>query len=63
MPRIFEPFFTSKGATGNGLGLWVGKQIIEKHGGSIWVRSRTDEPHGTTFSIVLPELADDRASV
>jgi signal transduction histidine kinase len=55
LPRIFEPFFTTKGATGNGLGLWVCKQIIEKHGGSIGVRSRTSEPHGTTFSIVLPE--------
>jgi two-component system NtrC family sensor kinase len=54
LPRIFEPFFTTKGSTGNGLGLWVCKQIIEKHGGSILVRSRTCEPHGTTFSIVLP---------
>jgi len=54
LPRIFEPFFTTKGSTGNGLGLWVCKQIIEKHGGSILLRSRTCEPHGTTFSIVLP---------
>src|SRR5665213_2900552 len=54
LPRIFEPFFTTKGSTGNGLGLWVCKQIIEKHGGSIRARSRTCEPHGTTFSIVLP---------
>ncbi len=55
LPRIFEAFFTTKGSTGNGLGLWVSKQITEKHGGSVWVRSRTGEPHGTTFSIVLPE--------
>ena len=54
LPKIFEPFFTTKGSTGNGLGLWVCKQIIEKHGGSIRARSRTCEPHGTTFSIVLP---------
>jgi two-component system NtrC family sensor kinase len=54
LPRIFEPFFTTKGSTGNGLGLWVCKQIIEKHGGSIRARSRTSEPQGTTFSIVLP---------
>ena len=55
LPRLFEPFFTSKGSIGNGLGLWVCKQIIEKHGGSIWIRSRLCKPHGTTFSIVLPE--------
>ncbi|CAN5536955.1 hypothetical protein BH10ACI4_BH10ACI4_23780 [soil metagenome] len=55
LPRIFEPFFTTKGSIGNGLGLWVCKQIIQKHSGSISVRSRTGEGHGTTFSIVLPE--------
>ncbi|ADW69576.1 PAS domain-containing sensor histidine kinase [Granulicella tundricola] len=55
LPRIFEPFFTTKGSIGNGLGLWVCKQIIEKHSGTIKVRSRTDDRHGTTFSLVLPE--------
>jgi len=57
LPTIFEPFFTTKGSTGNGLGLWVCRQIIEKHGGSIMVRSRTREPQGTTFSMVLPDPA------
>jgi two-component system NtrC family sensor kinase len=55
LPRIFEPFFTTKGSIGNGLGLWVCKQIIEKHSGTISVRSRTREGHGTTFSMLLPE--------
>jgi two-component system NtrC family sensor kinase len=55
LPRIFEPFFTTKGSIGNGLGLWVCKQIIEKHSGTIKVRSRTKDGHGTTFSMVLPE--------
>jgi PAS domain S-box-containing protein len=53
--NIFEPFFTTKGAVGTGLGLWVSKQIVEKHGGAIRLRSSTDQKHrGTAFSIVLP---------
>jgi signal transduction histidine kinase/FixJ family two-component response regulator len=53
--RIFEPFFTTKGAVGTGLGLWVTKQIVNKHGGSIKVRSRSaGAGRGTAFSIVLP---------
>jgi two-component system NtrC family sensor kinase len=53
--QIFQPFFTTKGSVGNGLGLWVSKQIVEKHGGLIQVRSRTNGPRqGTTFSVVLP---------
>jgi len=53
--HIFEPFFTTKGSVGTGLGLWVCKQLIEKNGGSIQVRSNMDgERGGTTFSVVLP---------
>jgi two-component system NtrC family sensor kinase len=53
--KIFQPFFTTKGALGNGLGLWVSKQIVEKHGGSIRVHSRVSGPRrGTTFSVVMP---------
>jgi len=55
LPSIFDPFFTTKGSIGNGLGLWVCKQIIEKHRGTIKVRSRISAGHGTTFSMVLPE--------
>ena len=62
MPRIFDPLFTTKQTTGSGLGLWVSKQIIEKHGGSIRVRSRAGVTHsnsngdrcGSAFTIVLP---------
>ncbi len=58
LPQIFEPFFTTKDTIGNGLGLWVSKQIIEKHGGSIRVRSCANRgQRGTTFSIVLPQTA------
>jgi PAS domain S-box-containing protein len=53
--HMFEPFFTTKGAVGTGLGLWVSKQIIEKHGGTIRVRSSTDgSRRGTVVSVVLP---------
>jgi two-component system NtrC family sensor kinase len=54
--QIFEAFYTTKGSIGNGLGLWVSKQIIEKHGGSIHVRSSTSGAHqGTSFSVTLPD--------
>jgi signal transduction histidine kinase len=53
--HIFEPFFTTKGTFGTGLGLWVCKQIIDKHGGFIRVRSSTDgSRRGTVISVVLP---------
>jgi signal transduction histidine kinase len=53
--QIFNPFFTTKGSVGIGLGLWVCKQLVEKNGGSIKVRSSMEGDHrGTTFSIVLP---------
>jgi signal transduction histidine kinase len=42
MKQIFDPFFTTKGTVGTGLGLWVCKQLIDKNGGSIRVRSNMD---------------------
>lgn len=53
--KLFEPFQTTKGSTGTGLGLWVSKGIVEKHGGHIQVRSRTDRSHGTVFTVWLPQ--------
>jgi PAS domain S-box-containing protein len=53
--HIFEPFFTTKGSVGTGLGLWVTRQIIEKHQGTIRARSATaGARRGTVFVVTLP---------
>ena len=61
LPRIFEPFYTTKKDTGTGLGLWVSSGIVRKHGGSIRLRSRAEGPgHGTVFSVFLPYRGEVR---
>jgi len=50
--RLFHPFVTTKGDLGTGLGLWVSKGILDKHHGTIRVRSR--KGMGTVFRIFLP---------
>ncbi len=49
---IFQPFQTTKGLRGTGLGLAVTKRIIEEHGGRI--RLDSVEGRGATFSVILP---------
>jgi signal transduction histidine kinase len=51
LSRIFEPFFTTKGERGTGLGLYITKQVIEDHQGTITVQS---SDRGTIFVISLP---------
>jgi signal transduction histidine kinase len=53
--KVFEPFFTTKHSVGTGLGLWVTREIITKHHGSIRLRSCVDSHHpGTLISFSLP---------
>ena len=59
LQRIWEPFFTTKVATGTGLGLWVTQEIIRKHHGSVSVLTSTERRnHGSVFSIFLPHTGD-----
>ncbi len=54
LQTMFEPFVTTKGERGTGLGLWIVKGIVENHGGRLRVRSRTGV--GTVFSIEFPAM-------
>ncbi|HET9281467.1 MAG TPA: HAMP domain-containing sensor histidine kinase [Candidatus Angelobacter sp.] len=54
LPRLFEPFFTTKGSIGTGLGLWLTKDIIDRHHGFIRMRNH-HHPHGAVFSFWIPE--------
>jgi signal transduction histidine kinase len=57
--RIFEPFFSTKGITGTGLGLWVSLEIVQKHSGVMKVRSSISPGHhGTVFSLFIPHHAE-----
>jgi PAS domain S-box-containing protein len=56
LPRIFDRFWQAKrnNESGAGLGLAISKGIVEAHGGSIWVASKTGE--GTHFGFILPDV-------
>ena len=53
--HVFEPFFTTKGNKGTGLGLWISLEIIDRHRGSLKVKSRqAAHGSGTVFTLFLP---------
>lgn len=57
IPRLFEPFFSTKGSKGTGLGLAVVRKIVNEHGGEVGVDSTPGA--GTTFEIRLPPRSID----
>ena len=62
LPTIFEPFVTTKGETGTGLGLWVTTEILKCNRWRIRVRSCSNPGRsGTIFSIVIPALGRSKA--
>ncbi len=61
--KIYEPFFTTKGERGTGVGLWVIRGILQKLGGSIEVTSSTETGRsGTCFTVHLPASAGQAAA-
>jgi PAS domain S-box-containing protein len=61
LKRIFEPFFTTKKDVGTGLGLWVCKEIAQRHGGSVQVESKNaGGTNGAIFTVLLPDSRSPR---
>jgi PAS domain S-box-containing protein len=53
--NLFQPFFTTKGENGTGLGLWVSNGIVQKHGGTIRIANNNDaDLKGACVRVYLP---------
>ena len=61
--RLFQPFVSTKGDRGTGLGLWLSREILDKHRATIRVQTRQKpDATGTVFSIWIPEtMTEERA--
>ena len=61
--RIFQPFFTTKGDRGSGLGLWIVDEILRRRGGRIHLRTSTRVGRsGTCFRIFMPDTVPTTAT-
>jgi signal transduction histidine kinase len=56
--QLFRPFFSTKGDLGNGLGLYISNEIVERHGGRLTVESTLGI--GTTMRLSLPDIAAEK---
>ncbi len=62
--HLFEAFQSTKGSNGSGLGLWISKGIVDKHSGSIQVRtSQRPGSSGTVFSMFIPLPSDTSSGI
>jgi signal transduction histidine kinase len=62
LQRVFEPFFTTKAAgKGTGLGLFLSRETVVAHGGSLTIESEVGK--GTTVTVALPGWRPERAEV
>ena len=59
LAKIFQPFFSTKGSRGTGLGLAVVEKVVKEDGGTVGVRSTLGE--GTCFTLQLPVVTEDAA--